>query len=110
MKLLFDQNLSHELVRRLADVCPASAHVRQAGLAQATDQQVWDYAKTQGFVLVSQDADFAELSRLRGSPPKLIWLRCGNTATTEVEKLLRRHAGLLNELGQNPRLDFIEIY
>ncbi len=64
MKLLFDQNLSHLLVKRLVDLFPASSHVRLLGLDQADDGQIWNYAKEHGFTVVSQDADFAERSRL----------------------------------------------
>jgi predicted nuclease of predicted toxin-antitoxin system len=45
MKLLFDQNLSHKLARRLADLFPNSTHVREVGLKEAEDPEVWEYAK-----------------------------------------------------------------
>lgn len=61
MKLLFDQNLSH----KLCDLYEGSAHVRQEGLAEASDEEVWTFAKAEGFVIVSQDADFVDLSCLR---------------------------------------------
>lgn len=41
MRLLFDENLSPQLVRRLADVFPGSAHVRDCGLAGGADVAVW---------------------------------------------------------------------
>ena len=37
MKLLFDENLSHKLVRLLVDVFPASVPVRDVGLKSADD-------------------------------------------------------------------------
>jgi Domain of unknown function (DUF5615) len=51
MKLLFDQNLSFKLCWLLADLFPGSDHVRLRGLADADDQTVWAYAKTNGFIL-----------------------------------------------------------
>ena len=45
MRLLFDQNLSHKLVSLLADIYPDSTHVRDAGLTEASDQAVWEYAR-----------------------------------------------------------------
>jgi predicted nuclease of predicted toxin-antitoxin system len=68
LRLLFDQNLAPRLVARLADVFPASEHVRDAGLAAGYDQAVWEYAKAGGFAIVSKDADFRQLSFLYGSP------------------------------------------
>ena len=52
MKLLFDQNLSHRLVKSFATEFPGSAHVRHVGLEKAPDGPVWDYAKQNGFVIV----------------------------------------------------------
>ena len=75
MKLLFDQNLSPKLPRLLADVYAGSLHVREAGLLEAEDSAVWDYARLHGFVIVSKDSDFQARSLLYGSPPKFILLR-----------------------------------
>lgn len=66
--------------------------MRLAGLAEADDRAIWDYAGAHGFALVSLDADFAERASLNGPPPKVIWLRCGNQSTEAIEKLLRDHA------------------
>src|SRR6185369_10096893 len=54
---------------------------------------IWDYAKVNGFTLVSQDVDFADMATLYGPPPKVIWLRCGNQPTGAIEDRLRDHAG-----------------
>lgn len=89
MKLLFDQNLSRKLVTRLADIFPNSSHVQSHDLAEKTDTEIWEFAKLNAFCLVTQDADFAERSRLYGSPPKVIWLRCGNAPTSQIEILIR---------------------
>ena len=72
MKLLFDQNLSHRLPARLVDLFPESSHVRAAALEQASDDTIWNYAKANGFCIVTQDSDFAERSRLFGAPPKVV--------------------------------------
>ena|ERR1700722_12316130 len=92
MKLLFDQNLSFKLCGRLADLFPGSKPVRGAGLDKADDRAIWEFAKTNDFVIVSLDSDFADLAALRGAPPKVIWLRCGNQTSDFIEKLFRDHA------------------
>ena len=109
MKLLLDQNLSHRLPARLADLFPDSVHVRAAALDRASDEKIWEHARDNGFCIVTQDNDFAERSRLYGSPPKVVWLRCGNSTPQQVEALLRRNAVLIVELIQNPALDYVEI-
>ena len=92
MKLLLDQNLSRKLVARLADVFPDSTQTGLEGLAAADDASIWDFARESGFAIVTLDADFAEMSVLKGAPPKIIWLRCGNSTVDEMERLLRANA------------------
>ena len=96
MKLLFDQNLSPQLVRLLAAEFPGSQHVRDAGLAAAPDAAVWAYAAGQGLVILSKDSDFQHRALLLGHPPKVVWVRLGNCSTAAVVALLRaRQADLL---------------
>lgn len=55
MKLLFDENRSAELCSRLADLFPDSTQVRLVGLTRASDAAIRDYAKANGFVIVSRN-------------------------------------------------------
>ena len=57
MKLLFDQNLSPSLPRVLADIYAGSIHIREIGMRDATDTEIWEYAKSNDFVIVSKDPD-----------------------------------------------------
>lgn len=50
MKLLFDENLSHYLVGRLATLF----HVRDVGLQRADDQTIWAHARLHGLAIVSR--------------------------------------------------------
>lgn len=70
--LLFDQNLSPRLVKRLADLYPDSTHVDTLGFGSSSDREIWDFARINDYVIVTKDADFGELSVLRGVPPKVI--------------------------------------
>ena len=84
MKLLLDQNLSHRLVPVLSAAFPDSAHVRDLGLARARDRDVWDFARTNDFAILTKDSDFAHLSFLLGPPPKVIWVTVGNASTGRI--------------------------
>jgi len=66
-----------------------STQTRLLGFGTAADEVIWTHARDNGFVVVTLDKDFADLSLLRGAPPKIIWLRCGNSTVAEVERLLR---------------------
>jgi predicted nuclease of predicted toxin-antitoxin system len=89
VKLLFDENLSPQLVDLLSDLYPGSAHVHQCGLGSADDLAIWGYAKANGFTIASKDSDFEVRSILLGAPPKIICIRTGNCASAEVENHLR---------------------
>jgi predicted nuclease of predicted toxin-antitoxin system len=110
MKLLFDHNLSHKLVRLLADVFPDSTQTRFLDFGTVDDLIIWQYAKTNDFFLVTLDKDFADLALLRGSPPKIIWLRCGNSTVGEVERLLRANLHFIRDFETSPSNDLLEIW
>jgi predicted nuclease of predicted toxin-antitoxin system len=110
MKLLFDQNLSFKLCQNLADLFPESNHVRLLGLSETGDRALWDYARGNGFTIVSQDADFAEMAALLQTPPKVIWLRVGNQSTATISTLLRHHADLIAAFEKDDEATCLEIY
>jgi len=99
VKLLFDENLSHELVGSLATGFPGCAHVRDVGLRAVEDRQIWDYARTHGFVIVSKDTDFRERSYVEGFPPKIIWLDVGNEGTPAIAELLQHERERIERFG-----------
>ena len=75
MKLLFDANLSPKLVGRLVELFPNSVHVFDTGLPRFTsDPAIWEYAKRNGFVIVTADSDFLDLAEERSAPPKVVQL------------------------------------
>lgn len=95
---------------RLADVFPDSSHVQFNRLEEKTDTEIWEFARVNDFCIVTQDADFMERSRLYGAPPKVVWLRCGNAPTKQVEALLRSGKEAIQELLNNQSLHCLEIY
>ena len=106
MKLLFDQNLSRFL-DELRDAFPDSADVTTLDLVTASDRTIWDYAREHGFVIVSKDSDFRQLSFLQGPPPKAIWLRVGNVSTGAVPDLLRGSVDLIERFAASEEEAFL---
>ena len=89
MKLIFDQNLSRKLPKKLADVFPDSTHVILEGLETATDIRIREFAAKNDYTIITRDRDFADLDALFGSPPKTIWLNRENAASSTYEQLIR---------------------
>ena len=67
---------------------PGSSQVVLLGMESASDKEVWQRAKSDGFVIVTRDADFQELSIVWGAPPQVIRLRTPNQSRSGVLKLL----------------------
>ena len=88
MKLLFDQNISFRIIRRIVRYFPQSMHVSQVGLNNSEDSEIWNYAKENGYVIVTFDSDYFDLSLIRGCPPKVIWLKTGNLITNELAEII----------------------
>lgn len=109
MKLLFDENLSPKLPHSLSDLFPDSLHVRDVGMKATTDSIVWDYAKENGYMIVSKDVDMHDLSLVFGNPPKVIWLRLGNCSTSQVENLLRRNFEAIQSFYENESLSLLAL-
>ncbi len=95
MKLLFDQNISFRLIKRIIDIFPDAKQVRELGLENSTDTEIFDFAKRNNFAIVTFDSDFCDLNIIRGFPPKIIWIRTGNTTTKKLEDLLRKKSDLI---------------
>jgi len=110
VKLLFDQNLSPKLIRRLSDLYPNSDHLDLLGLGTADDVLVWEHAKGNDFVVVTKDADFADLSVLRGFPPKVVWIRRGNCSTTNIEEILRDHNSDIEDLAADSTSGILTLF
>ena len=99
MKLLFDENLSPRLIELVGDEYPESRHIRDVELIGAPDREIWEYARANGFTIVSKDDDFRQRSFLEGAPPKVVWLQVGNAGTRPIAELLRRESARLREFA-----------
>lgn len=75
-------------MKDLETVFPRTQQVRKLGLENKTDLEIWQYAKKEGFVLVTFDSDFYDLSLANGHPPKIIWLKTGNMTSARIASLL----------------------
>ena len=68
MKILADQNISHRLSKRLEDLEIEFTQVRMQRLEDASDKEIWEFAKENEYTILTFDADFYDFSL--GSPAK----------------------------------------
>lgn len=101
MKLLFDQNLSPRLAGHVSYLFPGSSHTSIVGLDRASDSEVWTFAHANDFIIVTKDADFGEVSVVRGFPPKVVWLRLGNCTTRQIADALRSNHDAIVALAED---------
>ncbi len=97
MRLLLDQNISFRLVKKISSVYEGVQQVRLIEMENASDMDIWHYAKKNDFAIVTFDADFADFASVFGHPPKIIWLRTGNKTTAAIGELLLQKAEVINE-------------
>ncbi|SCX87106.1 DUF5615 family PIN-like protein [Flavobacterium caeni] len=109
MRLLFDQNISHRILKILSDEFSGSTLVKSENLIDSSDKTIWEFAKKSNYIIVTQDSDFNDLNSLYGFPPKIIWIRTGNLKTEELAKILKIHFSEIQEFENNPSFGCFEI-
>ena len=109
MKLLLDENLSRRLVPFLQQDYPGSSQVVLLGLESATDTEVWQFAKDEGFVIVTRDADFEELSLVWGQPTKVIWLKTRNQSRATTLKIFLDGRAMIEDALLNDGQACVEV-
>lgn len=86
---------------KLKSLFPESKQVSDLNLEGLTDRSIWNYAKEEYFTIVTFDADFYDLVTLYGHPPKVIWLRMGNTSTQNIVKAIEERFEIIKAFLTN---------
>lgn len=89
MRFLVDQQLPSALAIWLRSQGQVAEHVRDIGLRDATDAEIWRAALQAGAVVVTKDEDFI-IRRSVIDGPQILWLRMGNVT----------NAALLGQMAQ----------
>ncbi|GAB3644223.1 DUF5615 family PIN-like protein [Spirosoma arcticum] len=97
--LLFDENISYRIVKRILHLFPKSQAAKRLRLEAKEDVLIWDVAKTNGFTVITYDEDYELLNQVRGWPPKVILIRSGNLTNDQVVDML--------EINFNAICDFL---
>jgi predicted nuclease of predicted toxin-antitoxin system len=70
--------------------------VLDVGLRDAGDAEVWKYASTHGFILISKDEDFVTMYS-RQPTAKLLWLRVRNCRRVQLLEVVGTQWGAIIE-------------
>ena len=112
MKLLLDANVSWKLVPILKEHFGECVHADNISEFEfpAKDTKIWQYAKDNGYTVVTRDNDFNDLVVIRGFPPKIVWLRTENCSRKFTADLLIRSKQAIEELLKSKEYGVLEIF
>lgn len=61
-----------------------ATHLLDVGLLESSDGAIWDYAMSQGAIIVTKDEDFAIRASVSEAPPRIVWIRIGNCSNARL--------------------------
>ncbi|MCE2697006.1 MAG: DUF5615 family PIN-like protein [Anabaena sp. 49633_E8] len=97
MIIWIDAHLSPSIATWITQTFSITAlALRDVGLRDAEDEEIFEAAKAQGVIFITKDSDFIDLVDRLGTPPQIIWLTCGNTSNARLREILS--ANLLEAL------------
>ena len=109
MKLFLDENLSPQHASELRIEGYDALSVLEAGLSGATDEQVLRFAVESGRVLVTLDADFANVMRF---PPEqtlgVVRLKVHPASEERIRQAIRRALLFLHNVDMARRLAVVD--
>jgi predicted nuclease of predicted toxin-antitoxin system len=88
MNFWIDAQLPPSLAVWLTETFGVSAtSLRDLGLRDAQDTEIFNTARTAGVVVVSKDSDFVDLVTRLGTPPQILWVTCGNVTNRNLQRI-----------------------
>lgn len=111
MKLLFDNNISYRIIKKLQHLDIELIHVSSTILNKpAEDIDIWNFSKANDFTIVSFDEDFEELELMHSFPPKIILLKLGNVSTNYIAKYLSKNISVVVDFYNSEKLGLLKLY
>lgn len=90
MKIWIDAQLPPGLAAWISEDFAVSAlALRDLGLRDATDREIFLAAKRESAIVMTKDRDFLRLQAELGPPPQVIWVTCGNTSNARLRQILK---------------------
>lgn len=80
LNLLIDENLPAGLAEALGEHGFAATELGE----QPPDEALWQFARREGSIILTKDADFFDKLAMQGAPPKIVWVRTGNMRRVDL--------------------------
>jgi predicted nuclease of predicted toxin-antitoxin system len=111
MILLLDANLSWRMLAVLQKHFTGCYHVDRIDELKmpARDSEIWNYAKNNNFIIVTNDEDFIDIINVKGFPPKIVLLRTGNQSRLFLSNLLIQRKTEIELLESSTETGLLEI-
>ena len=110
MRLLLDANVSWRMIAILKQHFDDCFHVDSVGLTiPPKDSEIWEYARKNELIIVTNDEDFIDFVNVKGFPPKVILLKIGNQNKLFIANLLIHRKDDIQSFSSSPELGLLEI-
>jgi len=84
VKFVVDAQLPPALARALFEAGQDARAVREIGLRESEDSDIWEYAQAHECGIMTKDQDFADRSISSRASPVIVWLRIANTSNSAL--------------------------
>ena len=89
MKIWLDAQISPDIAQWFSATYGVEAlPVKDLGLRDATDREIFLVAREARAVVLTKDRDLVDLATQLGSPPQILWVTCGNTSNAKLKTIL----------------------
>jgi predicted nuclease of predicted toxin-antitoxin system len=110
MRLLLDANLSWRMISVLKQHFDDCFHVDFIGLiVPAKDSEIWDYARKNDLIIVTNDEDFIAFINVKGFPPKVILMKTGNQSRLYITNVLIQRKDEILAFSSSLEIGLLEI-
>jgi predicted nuclease of predicted toxin-antitoxin system len=91
VKIWVDAQLSPVIAQWLSSTYGVGAvAARDLRLRDARDREIFLTAKDAKAIILTKDSDMVDLVTQLGSPPQVLWVRCGNTSNAKLKTILAK--------------------
>jgi len=79
MRFLIDAQLPPAVARLIASHGQEARAVRDVGLRDASDAEIWTFASQGNWAVVTKDEGFVDRTMRETAGPQVVWIRIGNS-------------------------------